>query len=146
MSVELYVLPATLTALVLFLSSQLRKLISQPNWLMHSGEQCLLDSSNRFMLCFITIPQSSRGRAWGGGGWCYHSTERDGVDARGEKDWEPGLSACGEKTIFICLFIFFPLSFFSSLHLSLSAVAKAPWGQQAPVGAASSPGFASWES
>lgn len=93
MSVELYVLPAALNALVLFRSPQLRKLISQPNWLMHSGEQCLLDISNRFMLSFILIPQSSRG---------------GGVRGRGAA----GLSAGDEKTFF---FFFFSLSL--SIHL-----------------------------
>lgn len=92
MSVELYVLPAALNALVLFRSPQLRKLISQPNWLMHSGEQCLLDISNRFMLSFILIPQSSRGEGWGGGGCCR-------VECRWWKD----------------LLFFFSLSF--SIHL-----------------------------
>lgn len=59
---------------------------------MHSGEQCLLDISNRFMLSFILIPQSSRGGGVGGGG-------------------AAGLSAGDEKTFFF----FFSLSF--SIHL-----------------------------
>lgn len=54
-----------------------------------------------------------------------------------------GLSAGDEKTFF---FFFLTLFFYSSPHLSLSAAAKAPWGLQAPAGAAASPGFVSWES